>query len=412
MAKALFLSLPLHGHTNPTLPLVRELVDRGDEVIYYSSDRFSARITHAGASYRPHRNEYLRDIKQLPEQLDRISWQFMKTTAEVLDNELADFRDERPDYVVCDAAAAWGRCVGQLLGVPVVTSVSTFAFNRHVLAFGAARGVRSKSLRVVLSKIRHLVKALAVRRNIRRTYEVTGLGMFDLFFGRSDLTIVYTSREFQPRAETFDQRFRFVGPTIAPRGEDLAFPWDELRHTRVIYISLGTLFNADAAFYRTCFDAFRGENCQVVVSVGSEVPIDALGPAPPSFIVRSYVPQLEILKRASAFVTHGGMNSVSESLSFGVPVVVVPQMGEQAIVGLRVKQLGAGLLLRSGEVSAESLRASVRRILDERTFRDAATQIGDTFLTAGGVQRAADAIMAYTGRTAERQQVSAEVTSE
>jgi hypothetical protein len=53
MARAIFLGLPLHGHTNPTLPLVRELVDRGEEVTYYAADAFAGRIEQAGAKYRP-----------------------------------------------------------------------------------------------------------------------------------------------------------------------------------------------------------------------------------------------------------------------------------------------------------------------------------------------------------------------
>lgn len=406
MAKALFLSLPLHGHTNQTLPLVRELVDRGDEVIYYSSDAFARRIALAGATYQPYQNAYLREIKQLPEQFDRLSWLFMKTTAEVLETELVNFRDERPDYILCDSAAPWGRCVGQLLGVPVVTSMSTFAFNRHVLPLVAASGVRPKSFRAVLSEMRYLVKAFALRRTIRRRHGVTGLGMMDLFFGRSDLTVVYTSPEFQPRAETFDGRFHFVGPTIAARGDDLEFPWKSLHHPVLIYVSLGTLFNTDATFFRACFDALGSEGSQVVVSVGSEVAIDALGPIPANCIVRRHVPQLEILRRAAAFLSHGGMNSVSESLYFGVPVVVAPQIGEQGIVGVRVDQLGAGVLLRPRAVTAESIRTSLRRVVAEPAFRSAAARIGDTFRAAGGVRRAADAIMTYTGRGVQSPQSS------
>ena len=64
------------------------------------------------------------------------------------------------------------------------------------------------------------------------------------------------------------------------------------------------------------------------------------------------MPQLAVLQRASAFVTHGGMNSVSESLFFGVPLVVVPQMGEQAIVGRQVEALSAGLYLSNEEATA------------------------------------------------------------
>ncbi len=59
MAKTLFFGLPLHGHTNPSLPLVRELVARCDEVIYYSAAPFAEKIAQAGARYRPYRSPFL-----------------------------------------------------------------------------------------------------------------------------------------------------------------------------------------------------------------------------------------------------------------------------------------------------------------------------------------------------------------
>src|SRR3954468_20483604 len=102
------------------------------------------------------------------------------------------------------------------------------------------------------------------------------------------------------------------------------------------------------------------------------------------------------MRRAAAFVTHGGMNSVGESLSFGVPVVVVPQMVEQEIVGRRVEQLGSGLFLPKAAVTAEALRAAVRRVLSGESYRQEAALLGETFRAAGGVRRAADAILAFT----------------
>src|SRR3954447_3348347 len=290
MARALFLGLPLHGHTNPSLPLVRELVDRGEEITYYAADAFAGRIEEAGARYCPYRNAFLAGIKDLPERMDQLSWLLMRTTAEVLDAELAAFRAERPDYLLGAAAAPWGRCVAELLGVPVVTSVATFAINRHVMAIGVSRGLRPKSLRLLLSKFRHMGKALALRRMIRRAHGIAGPGLMDLLFGRSDLTIVYTSREFQPRAETFDGRFLFVGPSIAPRAEEVAFPWEGLQHPVVVYVSLGTLFNTEAGFYRDCFAALEGEDCQVVLSTGSGVGMEDLGRPPPNFILHAFRP--------------------------------------------------------------------------------------------------------------------------
>ena len=85
---------------------------------------------------------------------------------EVLDEHLAGFRAECPDYLITDSVAPWGQWAGEILGVPVVTSVSTFAFNRRVLAFAAAHGIRPRSVQLFLSKLRHIVKALRLRSQL------------------------------------------------------------------------------------------------------------------------------------------------------------------------------------------------------------------------------------------------------
>ncbi|MBU3113562.1 nucleotide disphospho-sugar-binding domain-containing protein [Clostridium lacusfryxellense] len=96
--------------------------------------------------------------------------------------------------------------------------------------------------------------------------------------------------------------------------------------------------------YKKCFAAFRGENVKVVLSMGSIVPITAIGEIPENFIVRKYVPQLELLKYVNLFITHGGMNSVSEGLYNNIPLIVIPQFADQPAVAARVKELGAGVL--------------------------------------------------------------------
>lgn len=396
MAKALFFSFPLSGHIYPSLPLVRELIQRGDEIIYYATDEFAAKVAGAHARYCSYRNPFLDDLRHLPEQLHELSWLLMRTTAEVLDRELEAFRAERPDYLLTDSLAPWGQWVAALLGIPVVTSICTFAVNRHVFAFALAHGARPKSLRLVLSKIRHSSRALLLQRQLRRRYGVLGPGLMRSVFGHSDLNIVYTSHSFQPCADSFDHHFYFVGPSIAPRTESRDFPWEQVRHPIVVYASLGTLFNTDVAFYRNCFAAWGGQDLQVILAIGTHLPQESLGVIPPNFLVQAYVPQLDILPRVAVFVTHGGMNSVNESLYYGVPVVVIPQMSEQELVGRRVEELGAGLYLAKEEATAEKLRECVQRLLTESRFRQQAAQVGESLRAAGGVTRAADAILAFT----------------
>ena len=395
MAKALFLGLPLHGHINPSLPLVRELVRRGDQVVYYAADPFAAAIEQAGGQCRSYGGTSLEDLDLLPTQTDRLAWLLMRMSARVLEEDLERFREERPDYLIADSVAPWGQWAAKLLGVPLVTSVSTLAFNRSVMAFGVARGVRPGSLRLFFSKLRHIGKAWRLQRRLCRRYCVNGPGVMGSVMGRSGLNIVYTSRHFQPCADTFDDRFQFVGP-MTSRTETIPFAWDRVGASDVVYVSLGTLFNTDAAFYRTCFEAFAGQRFQVILSLGTNVSLTSLGAAPSNFVVLAHVPQLAVLQRARAFVTHGGMNSVSEGLFYGVPLVVVPQMGEQAIVGRQVAELGAGLCLAKNEVTATGLRESVRRLLDEERFRRQADVVRQSFMDAGGSARAVDAILAFT----------------
>src|SRR5262245_51565908 len=134
MAKALFLSLPLHGHVNPSLPLVRELVERGDEVVYFANDRFAARIAETGARYQAYRDPYLSSgLSTLPDRTEEIVWLLTETIRRVLEHELDAFRAERPHYIITDSVAPWGQWIAKLLGVPVVTSIPTLAVNRSVM---------------------------------------------------------------------------------------------------------------------------------------------------------------------------------------------------------------------------------------------------------------------------------------
>ena len=394
--KALFFSLPLHGHIIPTLPLVRELAGRGEQIVYYSTPTFAAKIEQAGAQYRPYRNAFLQELQQLPERMEELSGLLMTATADLLHGELDGWRAERPDYLITDSVAAWGQWSAKLLRVPVVTSVPTLAVNRHVLKYAFNHGVRPRSASRFLSKLRYMVKASLLRRQLIRRLGVSGPGIMGLVSGSSGLNIVYGSRHFQPCASTFDERFLFIGPSSEPRGASVPFPWELVTRPVVVYVSLGTLFNTDTGFYRKCYEAFRGEDYQVIMSSSMNVDPADLGPAPPNFVVEANVPQIEVLQRTAVFVSHGGMNSVNESLSHGVPLVVIPQMGEQMIIGRRVEELGAGLYIEKPEVTAENLREGVRRLLAERRFREQAVRVRQSFQTAGGVARAADAIRAFT----------------
>ncbi|MBN1138578.1 MAG: glycosyl transferase, partial [Anaerolineae bacterium] len=118
-----------------------------------------------------------------------------------------------------------------------------------------------------------------------------------------------------------------------------------------------------------------------------------------NFVVRKHVPQLEILKRADLFVTHGGMNSVSEGLWYGVPLVVIPQGSDQYLVASRVEALKAGVALDKRRITPQALRQAVDSIMFDEGIRANIETIQDSFHKAGGFVRAADEIILATRQT-------------
>jgi MGT family glycosyltransferase len=129
------------------------------------------------------------------------------------------------------------------------------------------------------------------------------------------------------------------------------------------------------------------------LSAGADTDLDSLGAIPENIVVRNYVPQLDILKRADVFVTHGGMNSVSEGLWYGVPLVVIPQGSDQYLVAKRVETLGAGVALDKRGITPEALRQAVESVLSDEGKRANIKAIQESFREAGGYVRAADVIV-------------------
>lgn len=210
-----------------------------------------------------------------------------------------------------------------------------------------------------------------------------------------DLTLVYTSTLYQPDAEKFDESFVFVGPSIAKRHDTESIRLETNRDKKLIFISMGTVFNHQPELYTACFEAFRDSPYTVVLAVGRQTYLEQFNNVPSNFIVQAYVNQLEILKQADMFITHGGMNSSSEGLYFGVPLVVIPVMGDQPIVAKRIEELGAGLQLNRHELDALTLRNTTEQVLLNPSFKENSKRVGKSLREAGGYKRAVETILKF-----------------
>jgi MGT family glycosyltransferase len=392
MSKVLFFSIPLQGHINPSLPLVKELVRRGEEVSYFSLEPLRPEIEDTGATFRSYGASY----EALPppdNAFDGMSRVIIHRSPKILAQLLPEVRDFQPDYILHDALALWGKQFGQILGVPTVCSTTTFVLGTRMWL--SAPSMLPELIKERWSARKQVALARTVARQLQATYHVKKPSIYEVNVNFGDLTLVYTSKFFHPFSNTFDSRVKFVGPSILPRSEASAFPFDQLTGSPLIYVSLGTLFTNHLPFFRACVEAFAESRYQIVMSIGSNVSLVDLGPIPANFIVQVSIPQLEILQRARLFITHGGINSASEGMYYGVPLLVIPQAQDQFYVAKRVTKLKAGDMLFMKEVNAERLRQKAGTILANPVYAQNSAKIGGTFHAAGGYMRAADEIVAF-----------------
>ncbi len=399
MSKVVFFNIPAHGHINPALPVVREMIQQGEQVICANTEETRAAHEATGATF--------------------AAYPFIPTMAGLINNagggNLADnalslvkiadlimpwvlqlLKREKPDYVIYDSLAAWGRQAANKLGIRGAASISTF-----VITPSSMPPMPLPTLLNMLGNI--LVRLPAYWQTawqMRQKYGVKGVGLAGALSNTGALNIVYTSAKFQPASEKLDSSYKFVGPSLAPRKDDSGFPFDALTGSPIVYISLGTINNDNLDFYRQCFEAFSSHSGQFILSVGKRTDIAALGSIPANFIVRNFVPQLEVLQRADVFITHGGMNSVHEGLYYNVPLIVIPQQMEQGVVAQQVAKHGAGIALANrvpfGQTTVPMLRSALDQLLAGKAqYHAAAVLLGESLRAAGGSQRAAQELMAF-----------------
>jgi MGT family glycosyltransferase len=284
-------------------------------------------------------------------------------------------------------SAQWGIIASQRYDIPSVASFPHLPFN----------------WRTIVSDTRLLKKGYQsvrpghgyYRELQRQTGKLVKLGKpseMNVLSSPAELNIVFSSRYFQPFEEKFDETFRFIGPVINTDRADEPFEINRSPGQQLIYIAVGTLYQANKTFFQHCLEAFDDGRYAVILSVGKAVDPADLGPFPANFTVAQFVPQLAILDEADLFITHGGMNSINEAVMALVPMVAVPNTIEQSVNSYRLEQLKAGLYLPPEQLDPQKLRSAAEQVLADPEIPMGLEKIRQSFLEAGGIESAVAAI--------------------
>lgn len=183
------------------------------------------------------------------------------------------------------------------------------------------------------------------------------------------LHLCFAPPHFDGSSAVFPPTARFLrhtNPTLA--GEQLPSWLDALESRPTVLVSMGTVFHRTAGIYEAVLEGLADEPVNLLVAAGFDQDPGRFGPQPSHVRIEPYLPVPALLPRCDLFITHGGFNSVKESLAAGVPMVLVPISADQPYSAERCAALGVGVALGPEERTASDVRRAARAVLEDRAY--------------------------------------------
>ena len=384
-------SLGAFGHVNPTLSVVTELVKRGVRVTYFTTENFRNIIEPTGAKFVPVPSWMARQAGQQEGGADEdvgatVPFLFLNEAGAYIDTILDVLKEDRPDAILHDFAGIAGTIAADNLKVPNVMLYTSYPSNEsYSVAAGFENVPASHPLRRAADEIAD---------SFVQKYGCRKMTIKEIFDGQGDFNLVMMQKKLVPNYESFGDNFVFTGVQI---GKRTAFgSWKAPDNGKpLLYSSLGTAFNNWPEYYPILFDAVRDLDINVFAALGSIDPA-SLKNIPANVEVGQMVPQLDILSQASVFITHAGMGGTGEAIYYGVPMIAIPQMEEQAITARQIEKLGLGVaFLDKNAITSEGLKAAIVKLLGEPSYKATAQAYSEDMKSLGGAKASADALMKF-----------------
>jgi UDP:flavonoid glycosyltransferase YjiC (YdhE family) len=310
----------------------------------------------------------------------------------------------RPDAVLVDHLAFGARLGLVSAGVPhadvVLGHPSALTVGDEVYGYPPAwpRGIRPDP--------EELAELRALCIEVRDTFTAQWNGALaaldpgarpsrDAFAETGDLLLLnYPGALHDPARTALLPAHTFLGSAVREEPRDAEVEAWLARDARpVVYVSLGSFLSARSDVLAVVAEGLRGLDVRVALATGS-APAELLGPLPPEWLVRAFLPQVRLLAHGVAAVTHGGNNSVTEALTAGVPLLVLPLSTDQFAGAAAVERGGVGMCLDPNAATPAGIREAVRTLLSGNDIRDAAAELGRSLREAPGAQRAYEAVAA------------------
>lgn len=201
---------------------------------------------------------------------------------------------------------------------------------------------------------------------------------------------LYPEEVDYPRREALGPTWHNLGASVRATDPDWRLPeelasWSE----PLVYLSLGSLGSADVELMRTLVAELAEAPYRFIVSKGPQADEFELAP---NMVGADFLPQTSVLPQVDLVITHGGNNTVTESLFFGKPMVLLPIFWDQHDNAQRIDETGYGIRLDTYAHEPDELHGAIARLLDDGELADRLAQTSRRLRAARGTELAADLI--------------------
>ncbi len=358
--RALFTTLRNTSHFLPLLPFIEACRRRGHEVAVAAPADLAARVASTGAAFFPFGHpgdEGLRPI-----------WMRLADAPEALARQI----------VVGEIFA--GKCAGTALPALIETMERwrPSIVLRESLEFAAvvaAEKLGIRHARVAIISRRADAEVLAIAAPTLDAHG-SSVGLPPDPSGERlerEAALTLFPESLDPQEGGPVKRFRAVRKEASPLPE-----WWGARQGPIVYVTLGTAAGSMEAMrsaYGVALRAVANEPIRVLMTIGADLPLEALADVPPNVHVERFVPQDDVFPHAAAAICHGGSGTTLGALAAGVPLVVAPMFADQPHNAERIAAVGAGLAMPTRAATSDDLRRALSRVLEESSFRAAARRI-------------------------------------
>lgn len=384
--RVLFTSIPAWGHVHPMVPLAQALRDSGHELLWVTAgeprERLEAEGFDTATAGWPIAEVRARVAADFPEIFEAPPTEFPDlyfpkvfgaTAAPVLLPDLLPLaREFRPDLIVADAADFAAPLVGALLGVPCVNH-----------GFGSL--LPRKRVEAAAGECAHLWREHGLEpRAFGGCYDHLYIDLYPPSLGAAAADYLGAVQPLRPGV--------FATGEAAPLPDELTDDGPPL-----VYATLGTVFNDDAALFVAMAQAIAAAGARGVLTVGPQGDPAAVGEVPAGVHVARYVRQDQVLPHCAAVMSHAGSGTFLAGLGLGIPQVCIPLAADQFLNAAAAARANVAAVVPPDDRSVERLSAALAQVLDDDVMRKSAEAVRADIEAMPGPAEVAEALVSRFG---------------